>query len=156
MLLLFCLCVMAGPVDFDLGEITDREGISLEYRIDEDVLTQIDVFHLKRGEWKPHGFFTLHYPTTPTVLYLRDLSMIPNGTNQFHIRRIMGGVTSPVSVVQFVIRRPIPAPVVVKVERFPTLPPMPPGMTTPIPESEKQASYAEFRRRVDWGLKGSQ
>lgn len=153
--LLLILKMVAAEIA-DLGVITDKEGINLEYRMDEDVLTQIEVLHLKRGEWKPHGFFSLPYPTTNTVLYLHDLSMIPTGTNQFHIRRIFGGVTSPVTVVQFLIQRPISAPVVLKVERFPMLPPMPPGMVVPIPEATNHASYVDWQRAVKEGKRRSQ
>lgn len=121
-LILFPLACLAADI-VDIGEITDREGIEIHKCHTNDV-SLIEVVTVNREE-RTHGRFS----TTNATIYGDDvvMTMVPPGSNIFRIRTICSGSTSDVQAVRFVIRRPIPAPVVLKAERFPAYPPMPPG-----------------------------
>jgi len=140
-LILFPLALIAAEIE-DIGIVTDREGIEI-HKCHEHDTALIEVRTKNSDKERQSGFFS----TTNAALYLNDLSMIPTGTNIFRIRTLCAGSTSEVAQVKFVIRRPIPTPVVLKAERFPTLPPAPPGMAgMPLPGGTN-LSYAEMRQR---------
>lgn len=138
LLILFPLCLMAFT---DIGVITDREGIEIHKCHPGDV-SLIEVTTQNSREERRSGYFT----TTNGTIFLTDMSMIPTGTNIFRIRTLCSGSTSEVKAVRFVIRRPIPTPEVAKVDRFPVMPPMPPGANMPLPDATN-LSYSEHRQR---------
>lgn len=143
-LILLPLSLIAADI-VDIGVVTDREGIEIHKCHSNDVLL-IEVFNVNREE-KKHGSFV----TTNVTLFLNDtpMTMIPTGTNIFRIRTLCAGSTSEVQAVRFVIRRPIPTPIVEKAERFPALPPSPPGMAAamPLPGGRITSDYSEGRQR---------
>lgn len=128
----------------DIGEITPNEGIAIRHCHTNDTAFV---------EVVGHGMFT----TDERLMTLKSppMTMIPNGTNIAHIQTICRGMTSEVAVVQFVIRRPVPAPRVGRGTTNVTLPPMPPGFVMPLPNSRWEASYEAFRRSQS-GMRRSQ
>lgn len=144
-LILLPLSLIAADI-VDIGVVTDREGIEIHKCHSNDV-SLIEVTTKNSAKARESGKFS----TTNSTIYLDDvvMTMIPTGTNIFRIRTLCAGSTSEVQSVRFVIRRPVPAPIVVKAERFPALPPSPPGMAAamPLPGGRITSDYAEGRQR---------
>lgn len=129
-LILFPLCLFAADI-VDIGEITDRKGIRI-YKCHEEDASLIEVITKNSDKERHSGYFS----TTNATIFRNDvvIPMIPPGTNLFIVRTLCAGSTSEVNaVVRFVIRRPIPAPVITVAELFPSYPPMPPGALMPLP-----------------------
>lgn len=147
---ILCLTVAAQDAPFDLGVITDKDGIEI-HRCHTNDTAFIEVIHVTSKTNHLHGWFETDKP----ALYLSDLSMIPTGTNIFRVRTLCSGSTSEVSQVKFVIRRAIPKPTLGKAERFPILPPMPPGFTGPLPSGTNDV-YSDFVRRLESGKRRNQ
>jgi hypothetical protein len=126
----------------DVGLVTETSGIGIQtcHEADRALIELVD-----------NGSFV----TTNRVLFLRHLSMARGGTNLMRIRTVCQGSTSEVVEVRFTIRRPVSAPQVYKVD-LNDVPPMPAGFVPLLPEGEAQTSYAEFRRRVEMGLRRSE
>lgn len=113
--LLLLACAAIGP-------ITDTEGIGIRHcHADDRALIEVQPAHPSPN--RVGGWLT----TTNHTLFLRDLTMIPSGTNIMRVRTICGGATSEVSEVQFVIHRVVPAPKVGLVRTFSPALPLPPG-----------------------------
>lgn len=126
-LLLLPISILAADI-IDIGEITDHEGIEIHKCHTNDV-SLIEVATKNSDKERQSGRFS----TTNSTIYADDvvMTMIPTGTNIFRIRTLCAGSTSGVFAVQFVIRRPIQTPFATKAERFPAMPPSPPGMPLP-------------------------
>jgi hypothetical protein len=140
--LLLILC--ATPI------ITDTDGLAIHACHDDDrVLVEVVPINTNRIG----GMFV----TAKRVLYLRDLTMIPSGTNEFRLRTICDGSTGAVTVVQCVLRRPVPAPSVT-VQRTPLVwPPMPQGMVMALPDATNQfPSYSAYRAKIEAQQRRSQ
>lgn len=138
--------VWAAAEPVDLGVVSDSAGVGIETCHEHDRALVEGI--------PQHGVGGM-FVTTNRTLFLRDLSMLPSGTNLLRVRTICQGTTGAVSEVRIVIRRPVAAPSVFRVD-LADVPPMPPGMVMPLPNAEAVASYAEFRRRVEAGKRRSE
>lgn len=143
--LLLLACATIGP-------ITETEGIGIRHcHADDRAVIEVQPVHPSPN--RVGGWFT----TTNHTLFLRDLSMIPNGTNIMRVRTICGGATGEVSEVQFVIHRAVPAPMVGLVRTFSPSVPLPPGLVPALPGgTNRDASYAAYRQRVESGKRRSE
>lgn len=100
----------------------------------------------------PGGWFS----TTATNLSLRDLTMVPTGTNVFEFRVVCRGRTSDVRrVVVDIQRRPDPPVIDIVVDDDGIRPPLPPGAAQPLPGGFGD-SYADYVRRATSGARRSQ
>lgn len=127
--------------------LTDSNGLSIHAcHADDSVMVEVAPVNTNRLG----GLFV----TTNRVLRLRDLSMIPSGTNVFKMRTICAGSTGDVREVTVVLRRPPPMPNVWLV--VDALPPLPPGMILPLPNATHHASYEAYLRRLESGKRRSQ
>lgn len=133
-----------------IGPITETDGIDIRHcHADDRAAIEVQPVHPSPN--RVGGWFT----TTNQTLFLRDLSMIPSGTNIMRVRTVCRGSTGEVSEVRFVINRAVPAPRIGIVRLPPTLP-LPPGFVPALPSAEQDASYAAYRQRIESHLRRSQ
>lgn len=124
----------------DLGLISESSAIEIKHCHDGDAAA-IHVIGKTEGWFK----------TTNSVLALKDLSMIPDGTNTFEIQSLCEGRTGAVRVVSFNLKRPPPAPKVLRrsLVRFDSPPPpIPPGLVMALPGGTN-VTYADHRARLE-------
>jgi hypothetical protein len=146
-ILLFMLSALAADV-IDIGVVTDTEGLAIRYCHDGDQ-AMVEVTPERPGRNRASGIFL----TTNELITLRSpvMSMIPSGTNTAAIRTICAGVTSEVSLVRFVVRRPLPAPRVGRSrskESIP-MPPLPGPLVATLPLAGTNDTYDDFQKRLE-------
>lgn len=126
--------------------LTDTNGLTIHACHDDDaVMVEVQPLNPNRVG----GIFL----TTNRVLRLRDLSMLPSGTNLLKMRTICAGSTSDVREATVVLRRPVPMPRIGVMTD--ALPPMPPGFVMPLPNSTNHASYQAYLRHLESGKRRS-
>lgn len=144
--LLLCL-LLSDPSFSNIGNISPDSGIAISH-CHPGHFVSIHVYGQTEGWFK----------TTNDFLTLKDLSMIPDGTNLFEIRSICRGMTSEVSVVQFNLQRPPPKPRIekrrVRPYRIPA-PPIPSQLVMALPGGTND-TYADYRRRMREGKRRNQ
>ncbi len=123
----------------DIGPLTATEGIAIRHcHAHDEALV----------EFVGHGQFE----TTNALLTLTSppMTMLTNGTYVANIRTVCRGATSEVASVTFTISRPPAAPIVRRgrVATTPPLPPLPPGLVMPLPNSTNFPSYGAYLRHL--------
>lgn len=131
-----------------LGPITADIGIAIEHCHPGDrALIHVEPLH--PSPKAVEGWFQ----TTNALLTLRNLTMVPDGTNIMEIRTVCRGMTSEVSTVMFEIRRTPPAPRVSLRNANPKpipIPPLPNGAAMPLPSVPlRNQSYDDYHKRVE-------
>lgn len=140
--LLLVLSICAADM-VDIGVVSETEGIAIRGCHPGDrVLVEVTPEH--PGPTRVGGMFV----TTNLLLTLNDgpMTMAPTGTNVARIRTICGGVTGAVREVRFVIRRPVPAPLVGRGKKFEEVtPPFPMLTSMPLPDADAMRRFEAAR-----------
>jgi hypothetical protein len=154
-LAVLAMVAAADDVEEEPREVTDKIGVTLESchpGVDEVL---VHVIPIPENATRLSGWFK----TTNTVLFLKDLSMLPSGLNRLEVQSICRGLTGEVQSAVIDLKRPPPRPkigsrrapahtnslVPVRLTHPPIpLPPIPPGMVMPLPNAEtNRVSYQD-------------
>lgn len=146
--MIFALLILSAQV-LDVGVLTATNGIEIAHCHAGDP-ARIHVVPVHPETNRVGGWWT----TTNCVIRLRDLSMIPNGTNVMEIRTLCNLSTSQPVFVRFIILR-TPKPPRVALWTMPEdwNPPSP--WSQPLPGGVND-SYAQFMERVESGKRRSE